>query len=658
MAPRSFRSSRESRDSPYRIRGMSGDGIAKRRALTRVDVDGDLDMDGTGKRLEKSVPTGPSGSRRPTRSVNYEGPRNSRGLSRRPQTAMRRQRGGLNSTNVRFPENTSRFRGKLMFLRVHGLKQSKAATNEDGGLGDLVNFLERKALAFTTGRPQRHVMIKKSHSAGDYVFIGASKEDAEEILKLNTFTFAGIQLEIVESDDGLQFESKATESEETQELRAKLQAILSQRYQGANKLLKLDNLANDPELVQLGMFENRERALKTFKGLMAICDGLFKTATEKREAIESISIANNGIDDISQVDSLAATFPQLKNLDMSDNAIKDMSALERWKGKFSQLETVYTSGNPLEVMEGNYQAMLLEWFPKLQIINGVQVRSAEQIEQLAAASRPQPIPQNGPDFRDVNGIGENFLLEFFAAYDKDRQGLASRFYDEDSKFSIAVDTRSVRDSKMPPAIPWSAYIKMSRNMTRITTVHGRIQRLFKGVSVIKDVWQGLPLTNHPDIKEDLSKYIMDCQPLLGLADPNGQRRTNVDGLIISVHGEFEELDRKSGERGRRSFSRTFVLGPGKAGNGPIRVVSDLLSLRKYNTLPNVFAAQCQTTTAPTANDQHQAMIAELSRQTGMVGEYCAMCLSQVDWHFDKAIAAFHERRAQLPAEAFAPAPQG
>ncbi|RDA94441.1 hypothetical protein CP533_2274 [Ophiocordyceps camponoti-saundersi (nom. inval.)] len=653
MAPRSVRSSRESRDSPYRIRGMSGDGITKRRALARVDVDGDLDMDGSNKRLEKAMSTGPNGSRRSTRSVTYEVPRNSRGLSRRPHTMLRRQRGGASSTTTRFPEHVQRGRGRLVFLRVRGLKQSKAATNEDGGLEDLVGFLERKASAFVTGRK---VMIKKSHSAGDYVFVGASKEDAEEIHKLNTFTFAGVKLEIVESDDRLQFESKATESPETQELRAKLQAILSQRYQGDNKLLKLDNLPNDPELVQLGMFENRERAQKTFQGLMAICDSLFKTATEKREAIESISITNNGIDDISQVESLAMTFPQLKNLDMSDNAIKDTKALERWKGKLRQLETVYTKGNPLEVLEGNYQATLLEWFPKLQIINGIQVRSAEQIEQLAAASRPQPIPQSGPDFRDVNGIGENFLVEFFAAYDKDRQELASRFYDEDSKFSFAVDTRSVRDSKMPAAIPWSAYIKLSRNMTRITTVHGRIQRLFKGVSVIKDVWQGLPLTNHPNIKEDLSKYILDCQPLSGLADPNGQTRTNVDGLIISVHGEFEELDRNSGQQGRRSFSRTFVLGPGKVGNGPIRVVSDLLSLRNYNTLPDVFA-QSQTT-APTANDQHQAMIVELSRQTGMVGEYSEMCLSQVDWQFEKAIAAFHERKAQLPAEAFASVTQG
>lgn len=180
------------------------------------------------------------------------------------------------------------------------------------------------------------------------MFIGAKKEDAEELIKLNTFTFAGTQLEIVESNEELGFASKATESKETQELRAKLQSILSARYLGDNKLLKLDSLASDAELVTLGMFENRDRALKTFKGLMAICDGLFKTPAAKREAIESISLANNNIDDVIQVETVATTFPQLKNLDMSGNQIANTQGLERWKGKFKELETIYTTGNPIE----------------------------------------------------------------------------------------------------------------------------------------------------------------------------------------------------------------------------------------------------------------------------------------------------------------------
>ncbi|KAM4059060.1 leucine rich repeats (2 copies) domain-containing protein [Hirsutella rhossiliensis] len=545
--------------------------------------------------------------------------------------------------------------GGLTFLRVRGLRQSKAAANQDGGLGDLLSFLERKASSFTTGGQARQVMIKKSHAVGDYVFIGATKEDAEELIKLNTFTFASAQLEIVESDEDLGHQSKVTESKETQELRAKLQTILSQRYLSANKLLKLDALATDAQLVDLGMFENRERALKTFKGLMVICDGLFRTMAEKNKAIESISLASNSIDDVSQVESVATTFPQLKNLDMSGNQIGNLQALERWKGKFKDLETLYMTGNPIEATEPNYQATLLEWFPKLQNINGTHVRTAEQIEQQAAASRPKPIPQSGPDFRDVNGIGENFLLEFFTSFDQDRQALASRLYDESSQFSIAVDARSVRDSDAPAPLPWSSYIKVSRNLIKITHQNARMQRLFRGANIIQDIWKGLPLTKHPNIKEDLSKYIMDCHPLPGLADPNGQIRVGVDGLIVSVHGEFEEYDQKTGDGGKRSFSRTFVLGPGQPGNGPIRVVSDMLSLRAYNPLPNVFAPPAEG--AATANDPRQAMITELSKLTGMVPEYCEMCLSQVEWQFDKAIAIFHEKKAELPAEAFSSVPQ-
>ena len=475
--------------------------------------------------------------------------------------------------------------------------------------------------------------------------MGASRDDADELIKLNTFLFAGSKLEVIESEDGMGHQGRATESKETQELRAKLQAILSQRYIGANKLLKLDALANDPDLISLGMFDNRERALKTFKGLMAICDSLFKTAKEKQDAIESISLASNSIDDVIQVESVATTFPQLKNLDMSGNQVTSLQAMERWKGKFRELETLYMTGNPIETTDPNYQATLLEWFPKLQSINGNLLRTAQQIAEKAAALLPKPIPQRGPDFRDVNGIGESFLLEFFSAYDNDRPGLAARLYDECSQFSLAVDSQSVRDPDAPPPLPWTSYIKASRNLLRISTQNARVQRLFKGANVIASLWKGLPLTRHPSIKENVSKYIMDCHPLPGLVDPNGQSQIGVDGLIISVHGEFEEYDPKTTVSGLRSFSRTFILGPGQPGKNPIRVVSDMLSLRAYSALPNVFATQ--EAPAPAVDNQRQAMILELSKQTGMTPQYSEMCLTQVDWDFSKALVIFNEKKVRL-----------
>ncbi|CAM1506898.1 Fc.00g065390.m01.CDS01 [Cosmosporella sp. VM-42] len=659
MAPRGPRgqapSGRETRSSAMKSKPTTRGGIQKRRGgPTRVDNDGDLDMDAAARRAKKSTPTEPSAARsRPaTRSSAVLNPK---AASRTAQTVLKHLTNGgpsnlasriSNAASGKGPKSRAQDSTGLTFLRVRGLKESKAASNPGGGLNDLLGFLERKSASLMTGK-KRSIRIKKSHMVGDFVFIGASKEDAEELLKVNTFTFAGAQLEVIESPDG---PGNALESKDTQELRTRLQSILSQRYLGANKLLKLDALAADTELVTLGMFETRERALKTFKGLMAICDTLFKTEKEKEEAIESISLANNNIDDVAQVEVVATTFPRLKHLDMSGNQITMMQGLDRWKGKFKWLETIFLSANPIETTDPNYTTSLLEWFPKLQVINGNQLRTPEQIAEIEAALKPKAIPQNGPDFRDVGGIGENFLLEFFAAYDSDRQSLASKFYDDKSQFSLAVDNRSLRNVDAPAPIPWSSYIRLSRNLTKINHQNARVQRLFKGASVIYDVWKSLPFTRHPDIKQEISKYIMDCHPLPGLVDPNGQNTIGVDGLIIAVHGEFEEHDQGTGTTGKRSFSRTFILGPGQPGKGPIRVVSDILSLRAYSPLPNVFAAP---THPPPEQNHQQAMIAELSKQTGMTPQYSEMCLVQVNWEFDKALVIFNEKKAQLPPEAFA-----
>lgn len=650
MAPRGRQNTtgREARNTTRASRG----GISKRKA-GRVDGDGDMDMDSAGRRT-KRTPTTTNPKSSATRSSARTSTRG--GPSKKAQNVIEALNNGTagslasrvsNVGSGRTPKTRSRDMTGLTMLRVGGLKESKAATNSGGGVNDLLGFMERKAGSFRTGS-KRKVAIKKHHPVGDYVYVGATEEDAEELIKLNTFVFAGAPLEVIKVDE-IPERGAAVESKETKELRGRLQDILSSRYIGDNKLLRLDTLASDADLVALGTFENRDRALKTFKGLMAVCEGLFKSPKEKEDAVESISLASNNIDDVGQVEIIATTFPNLKNLDMSGNQVASMQALQPWKGKFKCLETLFMTGNPIETADPNYAATLLEWFPKLQNINGNQLRTPEQIAAQEAALWPTPIPQNGPDFRDVANVGENFLLEFFASYDSDRPGLASRLYDEESRFSISVDTRAAPDPAAALPISWSSYIKLSRNLTKITNPNARVQRLFRGTASIQDAWKTLPLTRHPNIKEELSKYIMDCHPLQGLVDPSGQSTGGVDGLIIAVHGEFDEQDPNTNVTGKRSFSRTFVLGPGKPGQ-MIRVVSDMLSLRTYSLLPNVFVAP-----APTPADQHQAMIAELSKQTGMTAQYSDMCLAQVNWDFNNALLMFNEKKSQLPPEAFAAA---
>lgn len=482
--------------------------------------------------------------------------------------------------------------------------------------------------------------------------VAATKEDAEEILKLNTFTFASAKLEITDADGSLAKAKVA--SAEAQDLKSKLTNVLSLRYLTDTKLLKLDALSQDPVLVSMGILESKDRVEKMFKVMMKICDDLFKTAKDKVENIQSVSLANNGIADVAQVEDLVDTFPELLHLDFSGNQVANLSGLAAWKGKFRKLETLYLTGNPIPVTDLKTRAMILQYFPNLKDLNGEQL-TPEHLEELRAVFRPTPIPQHGPDFRDANGVGETFLLDFFAGYDADRHGLLAKYYDDDSKFSLAVDGNSVINKDAPKPMSWGSYLSKSRNITKITTFNARSNRLFCGRESIFKLWGELPATKHPNIKEDVTKYIMDCHLLSGLRDPAGQSNASHDGMIISVHGQFEEHDPSSGQQGVRSFSRTFVLGPGKFSESPIRVISDMLLLRAFSTLPNVFAASVAP--PPPADEQalRQAKIVELSKQTNMTATYSQLCLEEVQWDFDLALAKFHEKKAILPADAFASA---
>lgn len=392
----------------------------------------------------------------------------------------------------------------------------------------------------------------------------------------------------------------------------------------------------------MGLFEQRSTAEKAFKALVIIADEQFETPQAKADAIQGVSLAGNELETVATVFDLAESFPQLKMLDLSNNRFDHTRKLNRWSHKFRNLENLVLSGNPLETQDPNFHVEILNWFPKLQILNGVQVRTAEEIEAKLRASRPTPIPQTGSDFRDADGVGENFLRVFFTLYDSDRAQLLSTFYDEQSRFTLCVVTHSPTDSSVAP-LPWQPYLKFSRNMVKIQAVSARCQRLFEGAPIIGDLWKTLPQTKHPDLTEH-TKYIIDCHPIPGLVDPTGQSPTGVGGLIITVHGEFDEAEPSTNKAGKRSFSRTIILGPGQPGRNSIRVVSDMLSLRAYNPVP------VPESSAPAVNveEQKKQMVIEVAKRTNMTLPYAELCLSGVDWNFDQALRAFEEKKVCVP----------
>ncbi|KAI1132246.1 hypothetical protein F5Y10DRAFT_231316 [Nemania abortiva] len=622
-------------------------GISKRRGAgpVRVDRDGDLSMD-----VPAPANSSQSQSRRPKNNATPSGPI-TRTSTRNPRPTAKAQQIIQRVINGDASQVSSRTRGSLrdnivppVTLKVEGLKASKAASNPGGGLKELLAFLERKAQSIE--QISRHIRIKKSQMRGDFVYITASKEDALEILKVNNFMFAGATLHITEAPEGVP--NSTPLSSTALEIKEQLRGVLSSRYDVNSKLLNLSALGEDPSLNQMGFFSGDATPEKMFRALMAVCDGLFKTAQAKRDAVVSISLAGNNVNDVLQIMSLTDTFPDVINLDLSRNQFKDLKALQKWRHRLRSLQTLLLHDNPIEAANPNYKAEMVTWFPKLLNLNGIQVRTPEQVAAAESASRPTPIPQSGPDFRDIGGVGEGFIMEFLSMYDTDRRSLAAKYYDEQSTFSIAFNSQSPHAPNVPPPT-WGAYIKFSRNHMKITHPPSRQQRLFTGVNQIQALWQQLPPTQHPSLSTQLNKYLVDCHPIQGLADPAGHNPHGVDGMIMTIHGEFEDQEPGTTKTAKRSFSRTFVLGPGAPGRNPIRVVSDMLSLQAFKNLPTPALV---TQTATVNDQQKEQMLLELCKQTRMTREYSRLCLDGANWNYDQALASFHEKRAQLPPEAF------
>src|SRR5579862_3974258 len=145
-------------------------GIRKRRSNTpRIDKDGDLDMDGpingAGGRGRGGRGRGGPNENPPTRGNVQMGRGQHRGPPRggffggtgvqqailrgmaRGDARVRNPGGGFGTTGA-FNEAAGRGKGwgsGYDEIRVRGLRESKAASNRDGGVSDLLAFLERKA---------------------------------------------------------------------------------------------------------------------------------------------------------------------------------------------------------------------------------------------------------------------------------------------------------------------------------------------------------------------------------------------------------------------------------------------------------------------------------------------------------------------------------
>ncbi|KAK8181548.1 mRNA export factor mex67 [Phyllosticta capitalensis] len=519
-------------------------------------------------------------------------------------------------------------------FRITGFKGSKASVNEDGGVGSLVAFLEKKLTfnmqksAKSRGATQPPVKIKRYTTENpDSILVTVTSTEAPYLKRLDNWVFAGKPLKIEEEKEREQ-PAKETTSNELTDVFVR---VLERRYSAEQKLLDLSNIGSDPDLVKLGIFNMASTTSKFFPALMKTLDNQFKTATEKKNAIESVLLQSNQLSDLKTISSLAVTLPDLKNLDLSTNNISTLADLEPLKRKLRKIDHLILSSNPVE-QTANWHEEVTKWFPTMRFLNGVQVREAPKAGRDGIPVRP-------PVFADDSNVAAPFIANFFAGFDGDRANLVNMYYDNTSQFSLQVNTHALREpnSEMPTKNEWDAYIKRSRNLKAITHRHARTARLYRGPDAVREAFSTIPPTKHAS---DPARWLVEVLPVPCVPDPSGQYPQGVGGLQIIIHGEYEEMNVATGQAvKKRSFDRTFTLGPG--GQTGVRVINDMLTIRAYGG----FAAF-----TPEINPQD--LVNQLCQATGMTPAYSELCLAESNWDPPTAMAKFEQARATLPPEAF------
>lgn len=126
-------------------------------------MDGDLDMDGEGRRAKRSA-AGDANASKPSRSTRSSTAASTRLPGKQAEALARHLNGNpslasrISTTSKRGPQKTL---PGLAWLVVKGLKESKAASNPGGGVQDLLRFLERKASGLADRKSTKTIAIKQ-----------------------------------------------------------------------------------------------------------------------------------------------------------------------------------------------------------------------------------------------------------------------------------------------------------------------------------------------------------------------------------------------------------------------------------------------------------------------------------------------------------------
>lgn len=462
-----------------------------------------------------------------------------------------------------------------------------------------------------------------------------------------------------------------------------LKEFLRMRYNPQMKMLDLSNMANDQLLVSRkllgGASMNSSTSQKMFQALMKLA------SDDKSIVVHTVNLASNSLNDtFTTLSLLGTTFPDLLNLSLEGNNISRVKYFDNWKGKFGKLRELVLINNPLVQQTTNYQFELMKIFHRLILLDGQILRDEAKLNKIF--NFPVVTKQMLFETPDIQNISTNFVANYLKLWDSNRMDLLSLYSSPESQFSLQMDSSHPANHRDEDANYWSYYLLNSRNLSKISNARSRLVRLHRGSEEIFKVFRQLPKTRH---------MLMESPNLFSL---ESYSYPQVNGIIITIHGEFEETGVPEmapppvagrgkhvirGTLTKRSFDRTFVVVQGP--NQSMIIASDLLVIRLYagaNSWIEKSASAGDSTVTPAVsalptppvplasntmallqqqvppdilnalNPVQQQLLAKIYEETKLNAEFSLMLCQQSNWDYQSCINSFNTSKGNIPINAY------
>lgn len=453
-------------------------------------------------------------------------------------------------------------------------------------LSECINFISRKC---------KVIVSNYSVDSNTGVLKGYVKNEsqANTLLDWSGVKFAGQSLRFSKGISNLssQLGSTGGSSSGAGSTIETITQFLKSRYQPEHKMLNLSNVKQDPNLNAQGFFGSISVTSKFFPALM-------KVAGDLKLDVVSIDLSNNELQDLQTLTSMAQTFPKLQNLSLQNNQFSRIKVFETWRHKLNFLRELILFNNPIVQTTNpteiqNIKLELMKSFPRLVVLNGEILRNEQALESYLSFPFPS---QQSMFFQDDDSrnLATNFIANYIKLWDSNRAELMI-LYQNESQFSMQVDSSHpyLIDNNSNNSTDFGYYLTNSRNLTRVSSIKARTEKLAVGQEQIYKAFQKLPKTHH-ELFEKPDLFSMEAYKFPSL-----------NGIVITLHGSFDETAQPevdgsmsstpSGPRGnsryhsapkhkrvpfsKKSFDRTFVVIPGP--NGSMIVASDLLLIRPF-----------------------------------------------------------------------------